>query len=189
MGVIPSAEELAGLLIHKRVAATRDGLRLSQIEFGKKVGVTERTVKRWESESGDLPRRENAERIGELAGRPAELYYLQQGEWADMRAFVAAVDRLEAVLRDAGQLTPQAEGSREGAATAPTGPTANTRLTPEQIDDRLAKLEALVAELPTADDLARAAKRLQAAIDRLASRGIREAPEASSAPNHGAVSK
>lgn len=52
--------------------------------------------------------------------------------------------------------------------------------------DRLGVLEARVAELPTAEDLGQAVATLQAAIDRLASRGSREVQPVKPARKRGA---
>jgi transcriptional regulator with XRE-family HTH domain len=168
MGVIPSAEELAGLLIHKRIRVTREGLGLSQPAFAQQVGVNERQVKRWESEkAGNFPAPANAERIGELADRPAELYCPQEGDWADMRAFVAAVERLEALTQaQPVAATARAGGHRIGVVkpvALPAQPEIADVL--RQILGRLEQLSEQVAGLPKARDVERGFAALEALID------------------------
>jgi len=63
------------LPIGERVSYVRkDVLRLSQVAFAKRLGVSDRTVKRWET-SYIAPTRANAEKIAELAGLEPELFF------------------------------------------------------------------------------------------------------------------
>jgi transcriptional regulator with XRE-family HTH domain len=75
MSPVGAEEELLRLPFGERIRYVRlEILRINQGAFAKRVGVSVRTVNRWEA-SFIAPSRENAEKIAALANLAAELFY------------------------------------------------------------------------------------------------------------------
>lgn len=54
--------------IHKLIREGREKLKMTEAEFGKRVGVSRGAVQQWEREGGTAPRRANQPAVAELLG-------------------------------------------------------------------------------------------------------------------------
>lgn len=145
-----TSAELQLLPVGERVVYVRKKiLGVTQAGFARQVGVSERTVKRWET-SFIAPSRTNAEKIAELANVAAELFYPDDAEPETDRA-TEAVGEVKDLLADwtaqASALLQQMKETLETQTQFLEQMAANQAASAERLADQADLLRAVSAEV------------------------------------------